>query len=573
MSTMYPPQVYSGTKSQGEIEIFNRLKSDPATDDWIVLHSLDIAEHRSQTSGEIDFVVIVPGKGVLCLEVKAATNIRRENGVWFYGKDPKGDVRGPFKQASEAMHSLRRKVMQRAPALSKIVFWSAAVFPYHTFSEKSPEWHDWQVIDRTKFSRFSISSNVLAVLEKARNFLSNNPGSRWFNNLSSEPTLDQCKLIANLLRPNFEFFESPAFRSSRRIEELKKYTEEQYEALDAMHLNYRIIFQGPAGTGKTLLAIEAARRSAVSDKKTLLLCFNRLLGNWLKNEAIDIPNLTIGTLHSHMLSVAEIDMPASFLPDFWENDLPLLATEKLVDKGTEAQFEQLILDEAQDLLTPTYLDFLDLSLTGGLASGNWIFFGDFEKQILYEKVDLVRSQLSNRFQNIPRYSLRTNCRNTPRIAEFVHLLGALNPHYTKIRRPDNQIEPKIITYTDDHSQSENLMKLLNQLLSDDNYSLQEIVILSSRTDQDAIVNNLPKNWQMRLSPLRSGFKPNKMHYGTIHSFKGMESPVIILTDIENVTSTEAQSLFYVGITRALERLTILVSKKVNQEMSRILLAE
>lgn len=65
MSIMYPPQIYSGTKSLGEIEIFNRLQSDPDTKDWIVLHSLDMAEHRSQISGEIDFVVIIPDKGIL----------------------------------------------------------------------------------------------------------------------------------------------------------------------------------------------------------------------------------------------------------------------------------------------------------------------------------------------------------------------------------------------------------------------------------------------------------------------------------------------------------------------------
>jgi superfamily I DNA/RNA helicase len=51
----------------------------------------------------------------------------------------------------------------------------------------------------------------------------------------------------------------------------------------------------------------------------------------------------------------------------------------------------------------------------------------------------------------------------------------------------------------------------------------------------------------------------------------MESSIVVLTDIDNVTSADAQSLFYVGITRALDKLYILISKKVNQEMSRILI--
>jgi hypothetical protein len=568
---MYPSQIYSGTKSQGEIEIFNRLKNDPNTSNWTVLHSLDIAEHRSQISGEMDFVVIIPNQGVLCIEVKAASTLKRENGMWFYGKNPIGDSRGPFKQASESMHSLRKKVVDQAPALSKTVFWSGVIFPYISFNEKSPEWHEWQVIDRAKFSGYSISHNLLVILRNARRYLSSNAGTRWFNANSTEPTLEQCKVITNILRPSFEFFESPASRLNRRKEELKKYTDEQFEAIDSMGLNPRIIYQGPAGTGKTLLAIEAARRFGEAGRKTLLLCFNRLLGNWLKNETVNLPNLTTGTLHSYMLSVAGIEAPEFPDPEFWEKDLPLLAIENLVDKGVDMQVEQLILDETQDLLTPAYLDFLDLSLIGGLGSGNWMLFGDFENQAIYERNDLIKTQLANRFQNIPRYSLRTNCRNTPRIVELVHLLGGLSPRYTKIRRPDNQIEPKIITYNDVVSQSEHILRLLSQLIIDERYSLQEIIILSCRSDQDAAINGLPQEWQAKLSPLRTGYKANKIHYGTIHSYKGMEAPVVVLTDIDNVVSEDAQSLFYVGITRALDKLIILASKKASQEMTKILI--
>src|SRR5688500_9443632 len=97
---MIPPVVHGGCTSPGEREIFRRLRDDPATSDWIVLHSLDVAEHRKQIAGEIDFVVIVPAKGVLCLEVKACRSLRRDGGLWYYGTEAKADARGPFKQAS-----------------------------------------------------------------------------------------------------------------------------------------------------------------------------------------------------------------------------------------------------------------------------------------------------------------------------------------------------------------------------------------------------------------------------------------------------------------------------------------
>src|SRR3972149_10176290 len=107
MARMYPPSVFSGTKSPGEVEVFGRLRDDPVPPSWTLLHSLDIASHRSQLVGEADFVIIVPSMGVLCLEVKGCLSVRREQGAWFYGTDPVADRRGPFRQAAEAMHSVR----------------------------------------------------------------------------------------------------------------------------------------------------------------------------------------------------------------------------------------------------------------------------------------------------------------------------------------------------------------------------------------------------------------------------------------------------------------------------------
>ena len=571
MAIMYPPFVDPNTKSYGEMEIFSRLKNDPNTTDWIVLHSLDIAEHRTQITGEVDFVVIIPGNGILCVEVKATNHLRREDGLWFYGKDPIGDPRGPFKQASDAMHSLRKKLISRAPHLGKIVFWSAVIFPYYSFNEKSPEWHDWQIIDRTRFSAHSISYNLEAVLHNAKKYLSTNSGARWFDPSLSEPSPETCRVIANILRPSFEFYEAPASRMKRRTAELKKYTDEQYDALDAMQANPRVIFQGPAGTGKTLLAIEAARRSALAGRKTLLICFNKLLGYWLKSETRDIPNLSTATLHSHMLSIAGIQVPDFPTPNFWESDLPTKAIEAILEKEGSEAFDTIIVDEAQDILSTSYLDFLDLSLKGGLLSGSWIVFGDFENQIIYERAEVIRKHLLGRLGHIPRYSLRINCRNTPRIAELVHLLGGLSPHYTRIRRPDNQLEPKILVYDSENEQSSTLSNLLKQLTFDEKYSFAEIVILSACAETESVSNGLPDYWQSKLSSFRQDTSLNKLHYGTIHSFKGMESPVVILTDIDNVSSNASQSLFYVGTTRALDKLIVLVSKKVSTEINRMLI--
>jgi hypothetical protein len=190
MAKMYPPFVSPDTKSPGERDLFGKIRDDPATQDWLVLHSLNIADHVKRVSGEADFVIIVPNQGILCLEVKASQSIRRDNGLWYYGTKSGSDSRGPFKQASEAMHSIRKRLIDKDPTLSNLVFWSAVLFPYLEFDIYSPEWHSWQAIDNKQFHLVPISKIVLNVLAQARSLLKVHAGlilqnpSPIYNNLS-----------------------------------------------------------------------------------------------------------------------------------------------------------------------------------------------------------------------------------------------------------------------------------------------------------------------------------------------------------------------------------------------------
>jgi hypothetical protein len=57
-----------------------------------------------------------------------------------------------------------------------------------------------------------------------------------------------------------------------------------------------------------------------------------------------------------------------------------------------------------------------------------------------------------------------------------------------------------------------------------------------------------------------------MRYTTIQSFKGLDSPAIVVTDIEHLASEHFSSLFYVATTRALERLHILVHETAKADI-------
>jgi len=198
-------------------------------------------------------------------------------------------------------------------------------------------------------------------------------------------------------------------------------------------------------------------------------------------------------------------------------------------------------------------------------------FGDFELQMIYgEQASTIHTTLAQRLGRVTRYSLRTNCRNTPRIAEMVRLLGQMDPGYTKILRPDNQAEPKINIFSTENQKRKLLLKSLRELLAE-GFSPGDIVILSPHTRDADVPRLLGIEWNDRLQPLKqSQWKENttvrQIRYGTIHSFKGMEAPVVIVIGADNITSEQGISLLYIALSRALHRLIVLLNKDVQRDL-------
>ena len=568
------PSVMADYRFDGEREVALRLHKDPGTGNWVVLHSLDIAGHRSQVAGECDFVIIIPGKGVLCVEVKGCRSMKVKEGLWYYGTKSQGDNRGPFKQATENMHSIRQYLLSKRPDLSRVVFWSAVIFPYVVFLKSSPEWHEWQVIDARSYIARPVSQLFMNVIDKARLLLAESSTASWFKKESNEPDNDQRDIIVDILRPEFEFYEAPAVRRRDLNEKLKHYTNEQFVALDVMQANHRVLFDGPAGTGKTLLAIEAARRAIQQGRKTLLLCFNKFIAQWIKYQFVesDFQKLTVSTLHALMLKICGKKPAVQVDSEFWTVTLPERAIEILLagSKRHKEPFDVMIIDEAQDVLRPDYLNFLDLCLADGLAAGTWNIFGDFVYQQIYPAATMqMEDFIMKRCVNTPVYKLGINCRNTPRIAAYAPLLGGLTPDYSRILRPDDNVKPELVFFNDEQQQKEILSELLLHFREKEKFKGSEIVILSPLAE-NCCAANLPIPWRDRVKPFRLEPGGGHIRYSTIHSFKGLEAPVIIVTDLNKIKDTESRNLLYIAVTRSLSRLILLIQESVRPELRKIL---
>lgn len=112
MARMFPPDFDETAPSAAEKHVFNLLKADARTDDWLVLHSLGLSRRASGPYGEIDFVIIIPGQGLVCLEIKGG-RVACEDGLWKT-VNRFGSIsvlkKSPMMQAREAMFALREKI-------------------------------------------------------------------------------------------------------------------------------------------------------------------------------------------------------------------------------------------------------------------------------------------------------------------------------------------------------------------------------------------------------------------------------------------------------------------------------
>jgi len=567
MARMIPPYISGKDSPPGEVEIFDLLRTDDLAENWIVLHSLDIAHHVRQVQGEADFVVIVPGGAVVCLEVKSHHSVSRDDkGLWRMGNDPP-EARGPFKQASQAMHSIREQ-FRSSELLKSVPFVSAVIFSRCQFEVESPEWDSWQVIDERKIRNQGICQAISGSVKSARRKYAHSRNNWWFDESKKEPDSRQCDLIVKKLRPAFEQHISPRQRLEAQQKEMGKYTEEQFASLDLIQANDRIIFSGAAGTGKTYLAIEAARRGALAKRNVLFVCFNNLLGEWLKRELPSAEGkITTNTVHSFMRQVAGIQVPKVPASDFWTKELPEAAIECLMNGSTFVEsFDQIVVDEAQDICTESSLDFLELCLKGSLKGGKFLFFGDFERQRIFSGDDGLK--LLEKRSSVVKAELSVNCRNRPRVGAIAGLMSGFGHPYKTFLRPDDGIEATLKMYGSEEEQVKNVASQIDSC-REQGYQLENIVILST-SGHDPIARRLPTRFSNLISEGGAFPVSGKIRSNTVHAFKGLESVVVILTDVSGLTDSYRRQLLYIGASRSTEKLIINFHESTSNEIGEIL---
>ena len=285
--------------------------------------------------------------------------------------------------------------------------------------------------------------------------------------------------------------------------ELAQLTANQYRALDANSRNPRIMFEGGAGTGKTLLAVEIARRERNRGGRALYTCRSSVMTGFVARQS---------------------DM----------NDIAVLPMQR-IPAGQGTRYDSIILDEGQDAINFDDLATIDHVLEGGLDEGRWFILLDSNNQR-----GLVGSYEPDAMNYLRSFRpaeviLSDNCRNTRQIVlQTQDLTGADTGISTAGTGPEVQM-----VYAS--SPSPRPSRYYWNRLESDGVPPGDITLLSGVGLKDSIFERLPAYWRRRIDVLdlhrviaRSA---SRVGFATIAEFKGLESRFILLSDVGSIRPT------------------------------------
>lgn len=525
---MIPDSPYQ-TRSTAERRTFDRLRaafSGPDRRDLVGFHSLTLTRHARKRFGEIDFL-ICGREGIYVLEVKGG-RVACQNGVWRYTNryDEISESReGPFRQAELALHGLMDSIRAHLPSqvYKQFVIGFGVVFPQCEWRVKGAEWDPATVADERAFRDFE--SWLFKLF-------------RYWRSKAGSPEVADERAVRDLrefLRPEFEAVAPLHILSGEAEEQVVQLTDDQMAFVDVVAENPRVLCSGGAGTGKTFLAMELARRWTGQGKNVLLACRSAWLRRYLETRFV-IPGLSTALIDSLELTMG---------------------------RSGVVRFDALIVDEGQDIFDMDSLDRLDKVLLGGLADGSWCIFHDTNNQaglVGRADPDAVQYLSSLRPSRVP---LRTNCRNTRFILETVQqTLGA------DMGVRGVGVGPKVRRHVADGSEegAALLARELEEFVDRGGLAPGHVTILSPESFEKSSAALLPEKTRRSITVLDEyslrGFPPERVNFTQIANFKGLENEAVIVIDLAEPEGRRPEELsqYYVAMSRPRAVLSMIFRK-------------
>ena len=533
MAIMLPDTPRECTKNSLEELMFNSLKQ--LSDDYYVFHSFTIVRVDDNTirESETDFVIFNPEKGILCLEAKAGS-IRYENEEWYYGSGVKMRHGGPYLQAQSNKYKLMEYLIDKGldDIVNNCKFTHGVWFP--SISESNLRNISFPS-DGDKL--ITLTSEALndpqSYIERIYSYTVNSKYERETNLEAYQIK----QLLNNVLCPKFNLVPSIKNKIEHNRTAFNRLLREQEKILDFLEDQKYAAISGVAGSGKTMIAVEKARRCSILNERVLFLCYNRFLCEYLR-ENYKYDAVEFYTIDGFACKICNTN----------EADLKLLS-QKIEEMYYDNVFpyKHVIIDEGQDfgqnhIEESNIVDLLQMIVLDEAINGSFYIF--------YDKMQLVQGK------SIPhciidadcRMTLYINCRNTENIA--ITSVRPLNEEKRqRIREGAIKGDSPVIYIETDR---EIIKKCINHTLTEyKRMGVSDIVFLTCKTEKQSILAEYIKDGCYI-------YEGKSYKFTSCKKFKGLEADVIILLDIDKRTLlSEEVNLFYVGASRARFSLTMI----------------
>lgn len=539
---IYPAKQYIAGMQKSEELVYDALSK--LDDDYVIFYSVHWLLNNRKfacTWKENDFVIFHRKYGGLILEVKGG-GISFKDGCLFQINRKTGEIKelskgyngnDPLCQGIAGKYHYRNLITDKLGKSIANMFpiETAVWFPaFNVRNNKALFPEEYQELKEAILGEEAFD-NVPKKIEKAFS---------CYNNGGSKVDASTFNKIVALIAKDFCLVESHSYKHRVLDYDFVRLTNEQFVVLDYIAEQKTATIQGVAGTGKTLIAKEAASKFAADGRRVLFLCFNSFLCEYLK-EQYACDNVEYYNINKFISSMGILDDTSDAKKRY----------EALKKIQNPDMYDDIIIDEAQDLSNDEIKYFKDIM---EMKDGHFIVFYDKNQLVMSDEIPewVAKSEC--------KLLLTRNCRNTEQIA--LTACNVINKH----------LNQKISMITGDTTSlfiSKNpvikLEEIIEYLIDKKEYKLSDITVLTLKTEEKSFLNGIKKLGKISISHKRND---TGLLFTTARKFKGLESRCIVIIDIsaDSFKNDEEMRLFYVASSRATQKLMLLIDaddKEIN----------
>jgi hypothetical protein len=530
------PKAEPGTGLEAELVTLERLRTElPAS--YVVYHGVNWTKgwNRQPVFGEADFVVVNGAGSILVIEQKSGSLEETSDGLFKRYSNGRKSVGS---QIHRTLNGLRDKFKRQTGRQLEVDY--LLYCPDHRLLSVTAAGLDQErIVDAAKAA--SLCKIIEDLLPQTQAMIDGDRVKRFF-----EQRID--------LVPDIH---------ARIMVGDKRYAAATGElATTIMNLAgnpLRLAIRGTAGCGKTQVALQLWNAAVLSGRRPLLICFNRDLKEKMKTLAGPggIVETWYGVIDQLLKSMGEpIDHAAGA---DWDASVARVA-ELSSDIPEDWKFDLVIVDEGQDF-DPEWRDYLECDLLCS-SDADFIWMDDPDQAIQYGREPSDRPWPRKGWVG---YHAARNFRSPKSICEYIR---ALLPEFEFESANPSTGDDVAVTRIESLSDlSKTVGKVIDQLIKR-GYRHEDITLISLSGVKSATLSQAEKVGRHILARPTGEYDllgnqiwtQGKVRFDTIRRFKGQQSPVVILTDVEplkNLDEKLRRRLLYTALTRATERIEII----------------